>query len=98
MRSSRKDPRPGDAIRRDHPAQLLERVVPLTWIAKRRHSVTELAQRELGILLDMKVRIDQAGHDGTAGEINRLYPGGRRRRSGRPGADDAITVDDDAPI
>ena len=92
VRPRRENARSRQVIRRDHATQLDELVVPLSRVAERGDAMTELAERELRIVLDVEVRIDQAGHDRAAAEIDRLDVGGRRdrcrpdrhRRSGRP--------------
>ena len=89
---------PPDAVRRDHPAELVELLVPLARIAKGRDTMTELSQRELRIVLDVEVRIDEAGNHGAAGQIDRLGPGGHRNRRGRSDAHDALALDDDAAV
>src|SRR6266540_4300165 len=98
VRAGREDPRTGTAVRGDYPPQLVELLVPLTRVAKRGDAMTELPQRELRVVLDVEVRIDQTGNHGTAGEIDRLGVGGRANRRGRPDADDALAFDDDAPV
>ena len=92
VRPRREDARSRQVIRRDHATQLDELVVPLTRVAERGDAMTELAERQLRIVFDVEVQIDQAGHDRAAAEIDRLDVGWRRdrvgrtdiRRSGRP--------------
>ena len=74
MRPAREDPRPLQPIVRDHLPKSRELVVPLAGIAERRHAMTELTQRQSGIVLDVKVQIDEARDDGVA----RTDPAARR--------------------
>ena len=96
--AGREDARPWQTVGRDHPPQLVELVVPLTRVAERGHAVAQLPQRQLGIVLDVEMQIDQAGDHRPAGEIDAF----RARRGWhccrRPDAGDAIAVDDDAAV
>lgn len=92
MRTCREDMGPGRMNRRDHPAQFDEFLVPLPGVAEGGDAMTELLQGELRIVLDMEVEVDQAGHDGAAGEIDALGARRRRHRFGRSDESHAIAL------
>ncbi len=98
VRPRRENARSRQVIRRDHATQLDELVVPLSRVAERGDAMTELAERELRIVLDVEVRIDQAGHDRTATEIDRLDVRGSRDPVVRTDIDDPIALNHDAAV
>jgi hypothetical protein len=95
VRPGRENPRPGKSVGRDHPPQLDELVVPLPGITKRCDTVTELPQRQLRVVLDVEVQVDEAGDDRLASQIDPL--GVRGNRDGVHGAGilNALAPDDD---
>ena len=82
----------------DHPAQLDELLLPLAWIAEARNAMTELPERELRIVLDVKVQIDQTRKDRTAGQVDGFSARRRRDRIARPDRHEAIALNDDAAM
>ena len=98
VRTRREDPWCGEMIGGDHPTQFDELLLPLARITEARDAVTELSQRQLRIVLDVEVQIDQAWKNGTAGQIHGF--GVRRPRHGfpRPDRSQAISLDDDAAV
>src|SRR5207248_9387077 len=95
VRSRREDPRRRKMICGDHPPQLHEFLLPLAWIAETRNTVTELAERELRIVLDVKVQIDEARKDRTPGQVDGFSARRRRDRLARPDRHKAIVLNDD---
>jgi hypothetical protein len=57
--------------------------------------VAELAERELRVVLDMKMQIDQAGDDRATRQIEDLRV--RRQRQRRADLRDAVSLDYDTP-
>src|SRR2546426_8175042 len=98
VRSRREDPRSGNVVRRNHATQLVELLVPLTWIAKRGDAMTELPQRDLRIVLDVKGEIDETRNHRAAGEGDHLGTGGGTDLWSAPDAGDAAAFDDDAAV
>jgi hypothetical protein len=93
VRPRREDPRARQTVRRNHPPQLHEFLVPLARIAERRDAVAELPQRHAGIVLDVEVQIDQAGNDRLARQVDKLTAGRRGRCRGRSGGSHPIAAD-----
>ena len=85
-----------ETIRRNHAAQLDELLFPLAGIPEARHPVAELAERELRVVLDMKVQIDQAGDDRATRQIEDFRV--RRQRQRRADLRDAVSLDYDTPV
>ena len=98
VRAGREDARPGQAVGRDHLAQLEELLVPLPGIAERGDAVRELPQRQPRIVLDVEVQIDQPGDHGLAGEIDALGIRRRCHRRRRADGGDALALHDDAAV
>ncbi|MBA3296101.1 MAG: hypothetical protein H0U19_04135 [Acidobacteria bacterium] len=60
--------------------------------------MTQLSQRELRIVLDVEVHVDETRHHGAAGEVHDLGTGRHPNRCGGSEAGDAIAFDDDAAV
>jgi hypothetical protein len=96
MRAAGEDVRPLQVVGSDHLAERHELVVPLSGIAERGDAVTQLPERQLRIVLDVEMQVDQAWHDRSAVEVDMLSPIGRRRARQWPDRRDAAIRDDDA--
>ena len=96
VRAAGEDVRPLQAVGGDHLSERHELVVPLSGIAEGGDAVTQLPERQLRVVLDVEMQVDQAGHDRSAAEIDMLSSVGRRRARQRPNRRDAAIRDDDA--
>ena len=85
-------------IGRDHLPQLDELLRPLPGMPEARHPVTELPKRELRIVLDMKVQIDQTRYDRAARQVNGFCAGRRLDRRALADLRDPVPLDYDAAM
>ena len=82
----------------NHAAELDEFVVPLAGIAERGDAMAELPERELRVVLDVKVQIDQARHDRAAGKVETFSVRRQRDPVGRTNLCHSIPVNHQAAV
>src|SRR6476620_3194667 len=96
MRTRCEDPRPGNLLGRHHASQSLEFFVPLPRVAKCGHAVAEMTQRQLRIVLDVEVQIDESGDYRVSREVQPLSIGRQGHRVHRTDSGNPVTLDDHA--
>jgi hypothetical protein len=95
MRTRREDARSGQLVGRDQPAQFDKLFVPLSRIAERSDAMTQLPQRQLRLVLDVEMQIDESRDYGESRQIDRLGVFRYCRRRRRPDPIDPVAIDDD---
>ena len=80
----------------NHRAERVKSFVPLSRVPERRDPMTELAQREFWIVLDVEMKINQTWNNRAPRQVDDLALWRQRNFSGWTNTKNAVAFDDDA--